>query len=101
VNRTARIVAVDLGASGGKAFAGEFKDGSFSLREIHRFSHEAVTFHARDRDGRLEERTFWDDVLLYANIVQARMVPLSTRTACRSAGSTPTATTGWTACVTR
>jgi rhamnulokinase len=70
VNRNARIVAADLGASGGKVFAGEFRDGAFSLREIHRFSHEAVTFHIPDRDGRLEERTFWDDVLLYANIVQ-------------------------------
>ncbi len=70
MNRNARIVAVDLGASGGKLFAGEFKDESFTLREIHRFSHEAVTFHVPDREGRLEERTFWDDVLLYANIVQ-------------------------------
>jgi rhamnulokinase len=70
VNRNARIVAADLGASGGKVFAGEFRDGSFALREIHRFSHEAVTFHVPDREGRLEERTFWDDVLLYANIVQ-------------------------------
>jgi sugar (pentulose or hexulose) kinase len=70
VNRDARIVAADLGASGGKVFAGEFTDGSFALREIHRFSHEAVTFHVSDREGRLEERTFWDDVLLYANIVQ-------------------------------
>jgi rhamnulokinase len=70
VNRNARIVAADLGASGGKVFAGEFRDGAFALREVHRFSHEAVTFHVPDRDGRLEERTFWDDVLLYANIVQ-------------------------------
>lgn len=70
MNRNARIVAVDLGASGGKVFAGEFKDGSFALREVHRFSHEAVTFHVPDREGRLEERTFWDDVLLYANIVE-------------------------------
>jgi len=70
VNRTTRIVAADLGASGGKLFAGEFGDGTFSLREIHRFSHEAVSFFLPDRTGRLEERTFWDDVLLYANVVQ-------------------------------
>ena len=70
MNRSARIVAADLGASGGKVFAGEFRDGSFAMREIHRFSHEAVTFHVPDRSGRLEERTVWDDVLLYANLVQ-------------------------------
>ena len=70
MNRNARIVAADLGASGGKIFAGEFGDGSFTLREVHRFSHEAVTFHLPDREGRLEERAFWDDVLLHANIVQ-------------------------------
>ena len=70
MNRNARIVAADLGASGGKVFAGEFKDGSFALREIHRFSHEAVTFHVPDREGRFEEQTVWDDVLLYGNIVQ-------------------------------
>jgi rhamnulokinase len=70
VHRNARIVAADLGASGGKVFAGDFRDGAFALREVHRFSHEAVSFHVRDREGRLEERAFWDDVLLHANIVQ-------------------------------
>jgi sugar (pentulose or hexulose) kinase len=38
---TASIAAIDLGASGGKCFAGLFNEGSFTLREIHRFSHEA------------------------------------------------------------
>ena len=65
----ARLLAVDLGASGGKCFAGFFDDSTFSLQEVHRFSHEAVTFHVADRNGRLEERTVWDDVLLHANII--------------------------------
>jgi rhamnulokinase len=64
-----RMIAVDLGASGGKCFAGELRDGSFTMREIHRFPHEGVTFHIPDRTGRLVERAYWDDTLLYRNIV--------------------------------
>ena len=66
----ARTIAVDLGASGGKVFAGLFDDGGFTLKEIHRFSHEPVAFHIADRSGRVEERAFWDDVLIYGNIVE-------------------------------
>jgi rhamnulokinase len=68
MKKRARLLAVDLGASGGKCFAGFFDDNGFSLQEVHRFSHEAVTFHVADRNGWLEERTVWDDVLLHANI---------------------------------
>lgn len=64
-----RLFAIDLGASGGKCFAGIFDGGSFSMREVHRFSHESVSFYIADRKGEVSERAYWDDILLYANIV--------------------------------
>ena len=64
-----RLVAVDLGASGGKCFAGTFQDGGFAMQEIHRFGHEGVSFFRADRTGSVSERTFWDDVFIYRNIV--------------------------------
>lgn len=69
MKRNAQVIAVDFGASGGKLFAGIFRDGSFSLKETHRFSHEAVSFFLPGRDGRVEERAFWDDTLLYSNVL--------------------------------
>ena len=65
-----RLLAVDLGASGGKCFAGEFNDGAFTMTEVHRFAHECVSFFLPGRDGRVTERTVWDDTLIYANIVE-------------------------------
>ena len=65
-----RLLAVDLGASGGKCFAGEFKDDSFTMTEVHRFAHECVSFFLPGRDGRVTERTVWDDTLIYANIIE-------------------------------
>ncbi|MCA1808503.1 MAG: rhamnulokinase [Lentisphaerae bacterium] len=65
-----RFMAVDLGASGGKCFAGELLDGEFSLRELHRFDHECVSFAISDREGTATERMYWDDTLIYANILQ-------------------------------
>lgn len=66
---TKRMLAVDLGASGGKCFVGTVQGGRFSMKEIHRFSHEGVSFFAEDAQGRLSERTVWDDTHLYHNIV--------------------------------
>jgi rhamnulokinase len=66
----AKVIAVDLGASGGKCFAGLFDDNGFALREIHRFSHEPVVLHLADRTGRVEERSVWNDLLIYAHIVE-------------------------------
>jgi sugar (pentulose or hexulose) kinase len=65
-----RMFAVDLGASGGKCFVGSLAEGTFSMNEIHRFAHEGVSFFVADRTGKLEERTCWDDVLLYHNIIK-------------------------------
>jgi len=64
-----RLFAIDLGASGGKCFAGTFADGAFSLQEVHRFEHEAASLFIPDEDGRLVERTYWDDILIYRNIL--------------------------------
>lgn len=64
-----RVLAVDLGASGGKCFAGRFEGGAFAMEEIHRFAHEGVSFFMADRRGAVTERTHWDDTALYHNII--------------------------------
>ncbi len=63
------MLAVDFGASGGKCFAGLLQDGAFSMEEVHRFAHEGVPFFLPDRDGAIVERTYWDDTVLYQNIL--------------------------------
>lgn len=68
MSKITRVLAVDFGASGGKCFAGTFEAGGFAMEELHRFSHEGVTFLVPDASGRLTERTYWDDTLLYQNI---------------------------------
>lgn len=65
-----RVFAGDFGASGGKCFAGVFDGGTFRLSEVHRFAHEAVSFFVADATGKVSERTYWDDVLLYQNLVK-------------------------------
>ncbi len=64
-----RCLAVDLGASGGKCFAGLFSGGGFEMREVHRFEHESVAFYLPDAAGRPVERRVWDDTLIYAQIL--------------------------------
>jgi sugar (pentulose or hexulose) kinase len=66
----AKVIAVDIGASGGKCFVGIFDGRGFALREIHRFSHEPATMYLADRSGKVEERTFWDELYIYSQIVQ-------------------------------
>ncbi|MEI6564382.1 MAG: FGGY-family carbohydrate kinase [bacterium] len=68
--KTIRVFAGDFGASGGKCFAGIFENGTFRLHEIHRFAHEAVSFYSPGADGKITERTHWDDTLLYQNLVK-------------------------------
>jgi sugar (pentulose or hexulose) kinase len=65
-----RVFAADVGASGGKCFAGTFENGTFSIQELHRFTHEGISFHVSDGDGKITERTFWDDLLIYHNIIK-------------------------------
>ena len=64
-----RLLAVDLGASGGKCFVGTFDGGSFSMKEIHRFEHEGISFFLPGKGGALSERTYWDDTFIYRNII--------------------------------
>src|SRR5271157_1358844 len=66
----AKVIAMDLGASGGKCFAGVFNGNGFTLSEIHRFAHEPTTLHIADRTGRVEERAYWDDLLISRNLVE-------------------------------
>jgi sugar (pentulose or hexulose) kinase len=63
------MFAIDFGASGGKCFVGLIENGSFSMKELHRFAHEGVSFFAADAAGKVTERTHWDDTLLYQNII--------------------------------
>ena len=65
-----RFLAVDLGASGGKCFTATIGEGRMAMSEVHRFEHESVTFHLPDATGRLVERAYWDDTLIYANILE-------------------------------
>lgn len=65
-----RLFAIDFGASGGKCFAGTFEGDKFTMQEVHRFAHEGVSFFATDKIGKLVERTVWDDIYLYDNIIK-------------------------------
>jgi len=67
---TKRCFAVDLGASGGKCFAAEFKNGSFAMKEIHRFAYEPVSFFIPEKSKSPNERMYWDDTFIYANIIE-------------------------------
>ena len=66
---TKRMFAIDFGASGGKCFVGTIENGAFSMKELHRFAHEGISFYTADSAEKLAERTCWDDTLLYNNIV--------------------------------
>lgn len=72
--KTKRCFMVDLGASGGKCFAAEFKGGSFKMKEIHRFAYEPVSFYIRDNSIVPRERMHWDDTFIYANIIEGLRV---------------------------
>lgn len=70
-----RLFAIDLGASGGKCFAGCFDaDHGFRMEEIHRFTHESVSFFLADRSGTVSERTYWDDTYIYQQIIKGLQV---------------------------
>ena len=70
MNTTKRLLAVDLGASGGKCFVGTFADDGFRMDEIHRFAHESVTLYLADRTGEVAERTYWNDTAIYGEIIK-------------------------------
>jgi rhamnulokinase len=68
--REGRLFAADLGASGGKCFAGIFTRDGFTLQEVHRFAHQGVSFYLPEGDGTVTERTYWDDTYLYAQVLE-------------------------------
>ncbi|NLF23083.1 MAG: rhamnulokinase [Lentisphaerae bacterium] len=65
-----RLLAIDLGASGGKCFVGTFSADGFQMEEIHRFDHGGVSFFLADRGGAVTERTHWNDTAIYAEIIR-------------------------------
>lgn len=67
---SAKVMAVDLGASGGKCFVGKFSPGRLSVHELHRFSYEPVVRHLPDRGGNLTSRLHWDDLYIHQNIIE-------------------------------
>ncbi len=64
------VFAADIGASGGKCFVGIFNNGGFSVQEIYRFTHESESYFIVDRNGNVTERMFWDDQVIYKNIIK-------------------------------
>ncbi len=56
-----RILALDLGASSGRAMLGEFADGKINVRELHRFTNDPVSMN-----GTL----YWDFLRLFYEIKQ-------------------------------
>ena len=68
--KSAAFVTVDLGASGGKVSVGTFDGGRFNLAEAYRFDNSGVTVWAHGRGGEVTEKSYWDDLGLYAHIVE-------------------------------
>ncbi|TFG63400.1 MAG: rhamnulokinase, partial [Spirochaetales bacterium] len=66
-----QMIAVDLGASGGKCFLGAVSRDSFSVRELARFPYEGVSLYLPGRDGKIVEHSYWDDLYIYGNIVKS------------------------------
>ena len=65
-----RTYAVDMGASGIKCFVGTFDDAGFKLEEIYRFEHETADFFIPDSSGNFTQRTYWDDIYIYNNVIK-------------------------------
>ncbi len=54
-----QVLAIDLGASNGRAIVGEYKDGAIFLHEVHRFENEPV---------KLGKYVYWDFLYLFRQI---------------------------------
>ncbi|MCR5523361.1 MAG: rhamnulokinase [Clostridia bacterium] len=57
-----RILAIDFGASSGRAVIGEFSDGKITLNEVHRFSNDPV---------KVNGTVYWDVLRLFYEIKQS------------------------------
>lgn len=70
MRRTAVVGVLDLGASGGRFFAGVPDCGLMRLVEVHRFVHHPITYYQKDlADGRVHRRLCWNTELLYAQLM--------------------------------
>ncbi len=56
-----RVLAIDFGASSGRAIIGKFENGKISLEEVHRFSNDPVSVNGT---------TYWDVLRLFYEIKQ-------------------------------
>lgn len=65
-----RVFAGDIGASGGKCFVGTFDQNGFEISELHRFTHEVTSLFIENRTGKINERMYWDELLIYQNIIK-------------------------------
>ncbi|MBQ9949868.1 MAG: rhamnulokinase [Clostridia bacterium] len=54
-----RVLAIDIGASGGRAMIGTLRDGKIDMEEIHRFPNEPVTVLGH---------TYWDILSLFREV---------------------------------
>ncbi len=62
-----KLLAIDIGASGGKAVAGEFKSGTLESAEVRRFPNSIVEIHGRRH---------WDILRLFEEVKEClRAVP--------------------------
>lgn len=63
------VLALDLGASSGRAVIGKYKSGAFELTEIHRFYHKPI----------MKENTlYWDIDFIFSEIKKAIKLATST-----------------------
>ena len=56
-----RVLAIDFGASSGRAIIGKFENGKIELEEVHRFSNDPVSVNGT---------TYWDVLRLFYEIKQ-------------------------------
>ena len=70
MEKPAAFVTVDLGASGGKVSVGTFEEDGFRLQEAHRFDNGGTTLWTQGNSGQVTEKTYWDDLALYAQTVE-------------------------------
>lgn len=56
---TKRVLAFDLGASGGRALIGRFSNNAIELTEVHRFSNDPI---------KIEDTLYWDILKLFNEI---------------------------------
>lgn len=63
---TKNVLAIDLGASSGRAVVGSFDEGKIRLTEIHRFSNDPVTV-----GGTMYRTMYWDVLRLLYEIKQS------------------------------